>query len=142
MPMMPAPTMNKTKIALAMPQDTSHRSCTRPGPVKSGVDRIVRPTRSSTGLRASSTRPLNQSLIALRTRPPMSKNPGWSSPPALGRSAPAGAVVVGVANGSAGAVVEVVGETAVAGGGWVATVVGDGGDGPGSAEAGGPATPA
>src|SRR5712692_2884939 len=101
----PAATISSTKIALAMPHDMNHRSCTRPGPVKSGVDNTVRPTRSSTGLRASLTSPANQSLMDLVIRPPMSKKPGWLLPPRLScPDAPGGTVGV-VGNGSAGAVV-------------------------------------
>src|SRR5947199_396771 len=95
MPTTPAATMNKTNTALAIPHAVNHRSCTRPGPVTSGVDSTVRPTRSSTGLNASSITPRNQSLMAWRSRPPMSKKPGWSPVGPFGPPGePEGSVVV------------------------------------------------
>lgn len=129
MPITPAARMNKTKIPLAMPHDTSHSSRTRPGPVKSGVDKMVRPTRLSTGSKASSTRPRNQPLTARRTLPAKSKKPGRSS--AMVPVSPPGGgsvVVVQPPKGSAtiGAVVGAVGMVVVVGAGLSACANADG----------------
>ena len=55
-----------------MPALTPQRALTWPGPLTSGVARMVVPSRSSTGLSAATTSPLNQPLIAWPIRPGMS----------------------------------------------------------------------
>ncbi len=55
-----------------------HRSRTRGFVEGSGVTSTVRPSASSTPEAAEVTSDRNQSLIALRTFPPTSKNPGSS----------------------------------------------------------------
>src|SRR5437660_1029228 len=82
-----------------MPALTPQRALTWPGPLTSGVARMVLPSRSSTGLSAATTSPLNQPLIACPMRPGISHGATHVDSP-LGDAAPGGDVAgVGTADG-------------------------------------------